>query len=85
MRPRAISLASIPPAISIWDKIQPPKMSPLGFVSFGMATALNASKPRGCRPFSFLSDIWFKPPLRFFLICEMKRIASAFPVGLLRG
>ena len=35
-----IFLQKTPPAISIWDSNQPPKTSPEGFVSAGIATAL---------------------------------------------
>ena len=37
-RPRPRSTAAMPPAISIWDMTQPPKMSPLALASAGMAT-----------------------------------------------
>ena len=38
--PLAIFFANIPPATSIWLNNHPPKISPLGFVSAGIATVL---------------------------------------------
>ena len=46
-RPWARWLAVIPPAISICARTQPPKMSPLGFASAGMAKVRMASSPLG--------------------------------------
>ena len=46
-RPRARSRATRPPAMSICDRTQPPKMSPLGLASAGMASVRMASAPRG--------------------------------------
>src|SRR3990170_8413787 len=46
-RPAARALAVMPPAISICDSTQPPKMSPLGLASAGMASVRVARVPRG--------------------------------------
>ena len=46
-RPLARAPAVMPPATSIWDISQPPKMSPLGLVSRGMARVRMAISPRG--------------------------------------
>jgi hypothetical protein len=46
-RPSARCVAVIAPAESIIDMIQPPKMSPAGLVSQGIAKARTASSPRG--------------------------------------
>src|SRR5207302_1103110 len=46
-RPSAHRVAVIAPAASISDMIQPPKMSPLGLVSAGIARVRAASSPRG--------------------------------------
>jgi hypothetical protein len=48
-RPLATVVADIFPAMSISDMIQPPKISPLGLVSVGMASTREASSPRGSR------------------------------------
>ena len=45
--------------MSIWASTQPPKISPLGLASAGMASVLMASSPRGCAPGS--SDMGFLP------------------------
>ena len=44
-RPCANAVAVIPPATSINDMIQPPKMSPAGLVSAGIARVRTASSP----------------------------------------
>src|SRR5712691_10427671 len=46
-RPSARRVAVIAPAESISDIIQPPKISPLGLVSAGIASVRAASSPRG--------------------------------------
>src|SRR3712207_1122850 len=46
-RPRASAPAAMPPATSIRDISQPPKMSPAGLVSAGMARVRTASSPLG--------------------------------------
>src|SRR3546814_16596988 len=46
-RPAARAPAVMPPAMSICDSTQPPKMSPLGLASAGMARVRVASVPRG--------------------------------------
>ena len=51
-RPRVRWLATMPPAMSICESSQPPKISPLGLVSAGMATVWMASRPLGS------DDIW---------------------------
>ena len=40
--------AWMPPAISIWESTQPPKISPLGFASAGMASVRVVRSPCGC-------------------------------------
>src|SRR5438309_462168 len=47
-RPSARLVAVIAPAASISDMIQPPKISPLGLVSAGIARVRAASSPGGC-------------------------------------
>ena len=44
-RPPATSAPATPPARSICDNSQPPKMSPLALVSRGMATVRRVSSP----------------------------------------
>src|SRR5579862_7791660 len=46
-RPLARRTAATPPAISIWDIIQPPKMSPLALASAGMAMVRSAGSRAG--------------------------------------
>jgi len=46
-RPSLRRVAVIAPAASISDMIQPPKMSPAGFVSAGIAKVRAANSPRG--------------------------------------
>jgi hypothetical protein len=46
-RPLARVPAEMPAARSISDMIQPPKMSPAGLVSAGIATVRSASSPVG--------------------------------------
>ena len=46
-RPSARRVAVIAPAASISDMIQPPKISPDGLVSAGIAKVRAASSPRG--------------------------------------
>ena len=46
-RPRAVSAARLPAARSIWVISQPPKMSPAGLVSAGMAIVRIAGLPAG--------------------------------------
>ena len=46
-RPPAWGVADIFPAESISDMIQPPKMSPLGLLSAGIASVRDASSPFG--------------------------------------
>src|SRR5258706_3138976 len=42
MRPRAMRPASVPPAMSTCDMIQPPKMSPFWFASAGIGMTRSA-------------------------------------------
>ncbi len=44
-RPPACSAASVPPARSIWDRVQPPKMLPPALVSRGMAMVRSCAPP----------------------------------------
>jgi hypothetical protein len=46
-RPCAQRVAVMAPAASIWAMIQPPKMSPDGLMSAGIASARAASSPLG--------------------------------------
>src|SRR5690606_24843243 len=46
-RPLTRSMAAMAPAMSIWLITQPPKMSPAGLVSAGMARVLMVSAPLG--------------------------------------
>ena len=46
-RPLAAQVALSPPATSISDMIQPPKISPAGLVSAGMASVRTDSSPLG--------------------------------------
>src|SRR5262245_28014401 len=46
-RPCARSTPAMPPAWSMRDSTQPPKMSPLALVSAGMALMRTVSSPRG--------------------------------------
>src|ERR1700693_3897819 len=46
-RPRARRVANVLPARSIWHSSQPPKMSPCGLVSAGIATARSAGSASG--------------------------------------
>jgi hypothetical protein len=46
-RPRARSEAAMPPAMSICASSQPPKMSPDGLASPGMASVRRKGSPRG--------------------------------------
>jgi len=46
-RPPATSLAVTIPARSIWHSSQPPKISPMGLVSAGMATVRSERSPWG--------------------------------------
>ena len=46
-RPRACWAATLPPARSICESSQPPKMSPLGLASAGMATVRSAGSRAG--------------------------------------
>src|SRR5947209_655548 len=41
VRPFARRVATVPPARSIWERSQPPKMSPCGLASAGIAIARN--------------------------------------------
>ena len=50
-RPRARSTPAMPPAWSMRDSTQPPKISPLALVSAGIALMRTVSSPRG---FSFM-------------------------------
>jgi hypothetical protein len=54
-RPPACGVADIFPAESISDMIQPPKMSPLGLLSAGIASVREASSPFGSLEFRCLS------------------------------
>ena len=45
-RPLATRAASAPPAVSICDSTQPPKMSPLPFMSEGCGTVLTIGSRR---------------------------------------
>src|SRR5205814_9835576 len=54
-RPPACGVADILPAESISAMIQPPKMSPLGLQSAGIARVRNASSPLGSVEFRRLS------------------------------
>jgi hypothetical protein len=54
-RPPACGVADIFPAESISAMIQPPKMSPLGLQSAGIARVREASSPRGSVEFRRLS------------------------------
>src|SRR5215813_3576578 len=56
-RPCARSTPAMPPAWSMRDSTQPPKMSPLALVSAGMALMRTVSSPRG------LSSIMSASPL----------------------
>ena len=58
-RPLATRAASVPPAMSIWDSTQPPKMSPLPFMSAGCGTVLMIGSRR-------LSDINSPPDMVAF-------------------
>src|ERR1700678_1549669 len=49
----------MPPAWSIWLMTQPPNMSPLAFVSFGIAIRRTVSSPRGASP----AEVVIDPPL----------------------
>src|SRR5215831_18727880 len=49
-RPLARRVAAVPPARSICDNSQPPKMSPCGLASAGMAMARKAGSARGGLP-----------------------------------
>src|SRR5271166_2540428 len=66
-RPWARSTAAMPPAWSIWLNTQPPKMSPLALVSFGMATRRTVSSPCGSRvgadDFTTVSSLLVPAPL----------------------
>src|SRR6185312_12731363 len=57
-RPFASELAATPAAKSMRDMIQPPKMSPAGLVSAGMATVRSDNSPRG----GCCSSVIDKPP-----------------------
>src|SRR5579864_948128 len=46
-RPTARRVATVEPARSIWHRSQPPKMSPCGLVSAGMAMARSAGSDAG--------------------------------------
>src|SRR5438105_8641302 len=56
-RPPACGVADILPAESISDMIQPPKISPLGLLSAGIARVRKASSPFGSVEFRCLS-LW---------------------------
>ncbi len=46
-RPRLLRAANVPPAKSICDRIQPPKMAPLALVSDGIATVRSSGASGG--------------------------------------
>src|SRR5436309_5678789 len=56
VRPLARRVATVPPARSICESSQPPKISPCGLASAGMAMARSAGSPRGSR--SEVSVAW---------------------------
>src|SRR6185369_17820162 len=62
-RPPAISIAIMPPAMSICDMIHPPKMSPLALVSLGIGEVRRSNSPSGYAP-------WLVKVASSFEICR---------------
>ncbi len=80
-RPRARSTAAMPPAWSMRDSTQPPKISPLALVSAGMAMTRTVKAPRGLgslivvQSFSFPDSTWKLCSTRWKTGARMKPVA----------
>src|SRR5581483_5091585 len=76
-RPLATRAASAPPATSICDSTQPPKMSPLPFMSAGCGTVLMI----GSRELSAIYPRWMLLIRRIFTTISARTRSSANPLA----
>jgi hypothetical protein len=74
-RPRAWRAAAFPAARSIWDSNHPPKISPAGFVSAGMAMVRIAGSQMGCVSNSALATFDIRS---FRLTSRLRQIDTTF-------
>src|SRR5690606_5962962 len=78
-RPVTRSTAAMAPAMSIWLITQPPKMSPAGLVSAGMARVRMVSVPEGSAAGSVMVRSFHRPAAHiFFPVLAAQRDVDRF-------